>query len=251
MSKPLIMVAPNGARLNQQDHPEIPLTIAETVATAEKCFKAGAQALHLHVRDKEGLHSLDAGLYREAIAELASHVLSMRIQITTEAVGIYSVAEQLECLRGVKADWASISVREIARDHELAASVYATCEEMGTEVQHILYDAEDAKLLGEWQKSGIVRDDQKSVLLVLGRYSKNQMSNSGDIKPFLASLPDHSRWMLCAFGAAEHECLKVAASLGGDCRVGFENSRTNSNGEQWPDNSTSVAAIHSDLSGAL
>ncbi|MFK7901561.1 MAG: 3-keto-5-aminohexanoate cleavage protein [Nitratireductor sp.] len=50
--------------------------------------------------------------------------------------------------------------------------------------------------------------------------------------------------MLCAFGPSEHECLHKAAVLGGNCRVGFENSRVNANANTWPDNAASVKALN-------
>ena len=71
---PKLMVAPNGARKVKKDHPAVPLTISETVATAKSCYEAGAGAIHLHVRDKEGQHVLDAGLYKEALNELEHQV---------------------------------------------------------------------------------------------------------------------------------------------------------------------------------
>ncbi|MEM1003879.1 MAG: 3-keto-5-aminohexanoate cleavage protein, partial [Pseudomonadota bacterium] len=68
------MVAPNGARHGRADHPAIPVSIAETVAVAHACQGAGARGLHLHVRDADGRHSLDAGHYSEALSELARAV---------------------------------------------------------------------------------------------------------------------------------------------------------------------------------
>ncbi|MEC8515837.1 MAG: 3-keto-5-aminohexanoate cleavage protein, partial [Pseudomonadota bacterium] len=60
---PRLMVAPNGARRTKADHPAIPVTIQETVETALACAAVGAQAMHLHVRDADQQHVLDAGLY--------------------------------------------------------------------------------------------------------------------------------------------------------------------------------------------
>ena len=40
---PNLMVAPNGARKVKKDHPEVPLTIKETVEVAKTCFEAGAK----------------------------------------------------------------------------------------------------------------------------------------------------------------------------------------------------------------
>ena len=75
---PRLMVAPNGARKVKKDHPAVPLTISETVATAKSCYEAGAGAIHLHVRDKDGQHVLDAGLYKEALNELEHQVPKMQ-----------------------------------------------------------------------------------------------------------------------------------------------------------------------------
>jgi 3-keto-5-aminohexanoate cleavage enzyme len=38
---PRLMVAPNGARKIKKDHPAVPLTISETVATAKSCHEGG------------------------------------------------------------------------------------------------------------------------------------------------------------------------------------------------------------------
>ena len=247
MTRPFVMVAPNGARRGKADHPALPVTFPETVETAMACHRAGADGLHLHVRDAEGVHSLDPGRYREALSELARAVPDMAVQITTESAGIYDVPAQLATLRAVAPEWASISVREIARTPDLVDTVYGTCADNGTRVQHILYDASDAALLQDWQARGLVRAGQDDVILVLGRYATGQQSRPEDIAPLLQSIPEGAPWMLCAFGASEHACLSEAAHLGGACRVGFENSLTAADGRQHSDNAASVAALISQL----
>lgn len=251
MSDPFIMVAPNGARRTKDDHPNLPMTLPEIISEARACFKVGASALHLHVRDEEGRHSLDSGRYLEALSELKIHLPDLPVQITTEAVGLFSVADQLVCLEKTTANWASLSIREIARDPDLAERVYQTCADLGTRVQHILYDHADAALLADWLEAGTVLPEQRSVLLVLGRYSANQTSNKEDIAPFVACLPDLDDWMLCAFGSEEHDCLIEAARLGGTCRVGFENSLVDARGRAWGNNAASVRALKAALEPVL
>ena len=90
---PKLMVAPNGARKVKKDHPAVPLTISETVATAKSCYEAGAGAIHLHVRDKEGQHVLDSGLYKEALNEL-EHQLTTNIGITNLYIEMNKDAEK-------------------------------------------------------------------------------------------------------------------------------------------------------------
>lgn len=247
MARPQIMVAPNGARRGKADHPALPISIDEIVQTASSCNAVGADALHLHVRDDDGGHSLDAGRYLETLSELRIHLPQMKVQVTTEAAGIFDVPAQIACLTRVRPEWASISVREVARAPELAPRVYALCKDQGTKVQHILYDADDIALLRSWRESGIVRQEPASVIFVLGRYTHGQVSAPEDLTPFRAAMPDVRDWMVCAFGAAEHTCLAAAAQQGGSVRVGFENSLTAVDGIPHHDNAASVAALVSHL----
>ena len=110
---PKLMVAPNGARKVKKDHPAVPLTINETVATAKSCYEAGAGAIHLHVRDKDGQHVLDAGLYKEALNELEHQVPNMHIQVTTEAIGKYSPADMRKLAYDVTPPGTSIGTSEL------------------------------------------------------------------------------------------------------------------------------------------
>ncbi len=64
---PILAVAPNGARRTNTDHPALPMTADEIARTAAECREAGAAMIRLHVRDRNGDHSLDADLYRDAI----------------------------------------------------------------------------------------------------------------------------------------------------------------------------------------
>ena len=110
---PKLMVAPNGARKVKKDHPAVPLTISETVATAKSCYEAGAGAIHLHVRDKDGQHVLDSGLYKEALNELEHQVPNMHIQVTTEAIGKYSPADMRKLAYDVTPPGTSIGTSEL------------------------------------------------------------------------------------------------------------------------------------------
>lgn len=249
MKPTYILVAPNGARRSRTDHPALPVAVDEIVATASACHLAGADGIHLHVRNEDGTHSLDAGRYRETISALAGTLPELDIQITTEAAGVFDVPAQLACLKAVAPAWASVSVREIARAPELADRVYGLCAAQGTRVQHILYNADDVALLENWQANGIVRPDQVDRLLVLGRYTAGQVSRPSDLDQFLTNGPSATPWMICAFGPHEHACLARAARLGGDVRVGFENGLTDHTGTPWNDNAASVAALKSRLNG--
>lgn len=248
MTQPFVMAAPNGVRRGKADHPAIPISIDETVATAVACHAAGADALHLHVRDAAGGHSLDIGLYREALAELDRALPGMPVQITTEAGGIYDTAAQLHLVEELRPKWISLSLREAARDMALAERLYRGAVD-ATEIQHIIFDEDDARLLADWQNRGVLSGTE-SVILVLGRYTADMNSDPAALASLRANLPPIGKWMLCAFGPNEHECLRLAASQGGDVRIGFENSYLRADGTPWPDNAASVEDFLRSLNGA-
>ncbi|MFO7770296.1 MAG: 3-keto-5-aminohexanoate cleavage protein, partial [Roseovarius gahaiensis] len=110
---PNLMVAPNGARRTKSDHPALPITLSEIIETAKSCAAAGADGLHLHLRDAEGLHLLDAGLYREALVELRAQVPGLALQVTTEAAGRYAAPHQRQVALKSGADMVSVALREM------------------------------------------------------------------------------------------------------------------------------------------
>ncbi len=178
------MVAPNGARKTRADHPALPLTPDALAATARACAAAGATAIHVHVRDAEGRHTLDAGAYRTAVAAIRS-ATDLRVQITTEAAGLFDVAAQIECLRAGLAAEASVALCEIERAPDRLAEAYRVAEAAGTDVQHILYAPEDLTRLLDHLAAGTIPARFSSVLFVLGRYTEGQRSVPQDLDPFL------------------------------------------------------------------
>ena len=246
---PRIMVAPNGARRTKADHPNLPMTAEEIAASAAACFAAGAGAIHLHVRDAEGRHVLDAGLYREVIRLINMAVPDMMVQVTTEAVGLYTPAQQMALVRDLKPHAISAAVREFVADasaEAAAADFHGWCADHNIAVQHILYDAADVLRLADLIRRCIVPDAGLSVLYVLGRYSTGQESSASDLDPFLeaaSSLPVRPDWMVCAFGRGETAALAAAIAAGGKVRVGFENSLWDADGSTAASNEERVAAI--------
>lgn len=254
---PQIMVAPNGARKMKADHPALPLTIEETVAAARACFEAGAEGLHAHVRDENGAHALDAGLYRELLKEMAATVPDMRVQITTEAVGRYTPEEQRAVVREVMPEAVSIALREMCPDDNTdeAREFYHWAQESWIAVQHILYSPEDVARFLRFVADGVIPDAGPQILLVLGRYADNQESVPEDLDPFLNELAKSPAdlevdWAICAFGHRETDCLVYAIKKGGKARIGFENGLWNRDGELADDNADRVRDLIEVLEGA-
>lgn len=242
------MVAPTGARKTKADHPELPITLPEILRTAEACFRAGADGLHLHIRDAQGAHVLDAGQYREALEALHAAVPDMAVQITTEAVGRYSPAEQRRIVTQLRPDLVSVSLAEMTADPDLTAVLdfYDWAASSGVAVQHILYGSEDLQRFETMAQRGQLGAGPLQAIFVLGRYSDGQESVPADLDPFLSWMATFEvplDWAVCAFGTQETACLIAADRAGGKLRVGFENSLHNRDGTIATDNAERVAEI--------
>jgi 3-keto-5-aminohexanoate cleavage enzyme len=243
-----VAVAPNGARRTKVDHPALPMSVTELAEAAAACRDTGAAMIHLHVRDREGRHLLDAGAYGEAITAIRKAVGSdLVIQITTEAVGRYAPDEQAAVLRATAPEAASLALREFVPGpaHEPAfADLLAWMARENVLPQIILYEPAEAAALAALQQRGLIPWQSVPVLFVLGRYSPGQRSEPGDLLPFLApEMPRFTHWSVCAFGAQEARCAATAAFLGGHVRVGFENNLHLPDGRLAKDNAELVGCV--------
>lgn len=224
-----IAVAPNGGSKTRQHHPGLPLGPAELARTAAECVEAGAAMIHVHVRKADGSHLLDAEAYAQVIAAIDAAVgTRLVVQITSEALGLYSPAQQIAVVKAAKPEAASLALRELVPDPSLEAGFADLLHWMKRHdvmPQIILYDPGEAIRLAELIGRGLVPWDHVPVLFVLGRYSAGQTSVPTDLLPFLApEIPRFRHWSVCAFGRHETACVATAALLGGSIRVGFENN---------------------------
>lgn len=240
MNKPyqplVISVAPNGAYKTRQDHSEVPITAKEIASTAAACLEAGASMIHLHVRNTDGSHSLDADHYRAAINAVEQAVGDqLSIQVTSEAAGIYKAPQQIAAIRALAPRSVSIALREIIptdEDQFAAAEFLLWLSKEKTLPQYILYDANDVMRYRSLVTEGIIPDTPHWVLFVIGRYSEGQQSDPNQLQPFLAASKGIKvPWAVCAFGKTELDCVIAAAEQGGHVRVGFENNIYLQNGQ--------------------
>lgn len=258
MTNLTIMVAPNGARKGRADHPHLPITIDEISCEAVQCHVAGAQAIHVHVRDDDGRHSIDAPRYlaaTDAIRRLAGEELI--VQMTTEAVGQFTPSQQIAAVRAVHPEAVSIAVKELVPDasaESAAKELYEWALERRIAVQHIIYAPDEFDRLLDLVARGIIPGKRHSLIFPLGRYVANQESDPAELVPFAAKVQGNGGterfdWWVCAFGASETTSLVAAAALGGHCRIGFENSFINADGSRAESNAERIGDLCKALVG--
>ncbi|MFT0850395.1 3-keto-5-aminohexanoate cleavage protein [Achromobacter sp. F4_2707] len=245
---PLILtVAPNGAYKTHAQHPAVPLTPDALADTAKSCLEAGAAMIHMHVRQPDGRHLLDAQAYQEATSAIRRAVgQSLVIQITTEAAQIYEPAAQMAVVRDTRPEAVSVGLRELLKPDVPESELHQFFSWLVQEAimtQVILYDEQD---VASWQKlraEGVIPEGPWFLLFVLGRYTAGQKSSPTDLLPFLNQDDGRYPWAMCAFGPKENACAITAAGLGGHVRVGFENNLHLKDGSVAPDNAALVAQV--------
>lgn len=251
ISPALVMAAVNGARRMPSDHPALPITVPDIARCAASCFEAGADAVHVHVRDRDGAHVLDAGLYGELVAAARREAgPDLIVQITTETVGRFTPLDQRAVVEAVRPEAVSVALREMVPDgvgEAEAAAFYARCLADGIAVQHIVYSVDDYERLIDYTRRGIVPQANPSALFVLGRYAANQESELAELVPFLEARrrlgQEATPFMVCAFGRGERPCLGAALAFGGNARCGFENAIVGPDGNPLRDNAESVTEV--------
>ena len=242
------MVSPTGARRTKVDHPALPMTAAEIGRAAAEAADAGANAIHVHVRDRDGRHTLDHDVYREATAAIEREAGARRlvIQATSEAFGVYEPAQQIAAMRALRPGAVSVAIREIfpsAEQEAPAADFFAWLERERIGTQCIVYNVDELGYFYQLRRRGIIPGNRVTLLLVLGRYTTSAVSKPVDLLPYLQRLDPAQphRWMTCAFGEHEGACVLAAAALGGDMRVGFENNLQLADGSIAPSPAALVA----------
>ncbi|MBL4907989.1 MAG: 3-keto-5-aminohexanoate cleavage protein, partial [Sneathiella sp.] len=164
------------------------------------------------------------------------------IQATTEAVGIYSASQQMQMVRELQPDSASLAIKELIPEGSEAEAKEFFQEVILKKIlpHYILYSDRDLLRFQELVDKGIIPESNAFLLFVLGRYSKGQTSSPKDLLPFLNVMNTGFSWSVCAFGALEHATASAAIAMGGHVRVGFENNMFLKNGDIAPNNAALV-----------
>ena len=239
----IVGVAPTGARRKTAEHPNLPVTVPEIVRAAAASVEAGASFVHLHIRDADEGHVLDADAYRDLLTQVRAAVgPDPVLQVTTEAVGRYGPEAQMALVRDLRPEAVSLAVRELVPGAADVPTFAAFVDWMAAEriaPQYLLYDRSDIAALGRLIASGIV-PAAPCALIALGAYGDRRSGRPQELVPILDA-PVGS-WFAVCFGPGEIPTMLAAAAFGGHARVGFENSIQMPDGRLAEDNAEIVAA---------
>ncbi|HEX8952286.1 MAG TPA: 3-keto-5-aminohexanoate cleavage protein [Polyangia bacterium] len=231
----IVTAAIVGAETTRAQNPHLPLSADEIAAEAERCAKAGASVIHLHVRDEEGRASQDARRFREAIRKIRARTDVIIQTSTGGAVGM-SVAERagpLECVGADAPEMATLNVGTINFGEDVFMNKAADTADMARRIRAHgampeveIYDAGHLDIAAELVKQGLVAAPLhlQFVLGVKGALAASETNLEFLIERVATLLPAGCTWGVAGVGRHQLPMAELAAMWGGNARVGLEDN---------------------------
>jgi uncharacterized protein (DUF849 family) len=226
----------NGAR-HPAEHPALPVTPAALAADAAAVLAVGADAVHLHVKDAEGIDTLDGDTLAAVLVAVRGTAPSLPVGVTTGAWSVPDPAERVAAVRRWTAlpDFASVNW------HEHGAEQVATTlleRDVGVEAGLWHADAVDA-----WLASPS-RDRCARVLLELpdGLDQAAADAEADRLLKMIRAGGTHLPVLLHGEGSSCWPALHQARRRGLAARIGLEDVLELPDGSPAPNNNALVKA---------
>ena len=228
----------NGARWPGA-HPALPVTAAELAVEVVAVAAAGADAVHLHVKDPAGADTLDADALAEVLTAVRAAAPGLPVGVTTGAWAAPDAAARLAAVRAwtLLPDFASVNWHE-----DGAEEVAALLLERGAGVEAGLWHQE---AVAAWTSSPL-RDRCLRVLLELpdgldggatGRLAQRLLAAVERADTAVPAL-------LHGEGSSCWPALRHAAAAGLPTRIGLEDTLELPDSSPAADNAALVRAAH-------
>ena len=256
MNTAIITCAPTGAIHTPSMSPYLPVTPEEIAAEALAAAEAGAAIVHLHVRDPEdGRPIQDPGLFRDVLAiigqssdvvinlttggsphmtvdermkpavELAPELASLNMG--TMNFGLYPMLERFS---NFKHDWEREHLGNKAlifrNSFEDIERILKVCGDQGTRFEFECYDTSHLYNLAHFLDRELVKPPLfiQSVVGLLGGIGADVEDLMHLRRTANRLFGDQFEWSVLGAGASQIRTAAVALAVGGNARVGLEDS---------------------------
>jgi uncharacterized protein (DUF849 family) len=222
----------------REEHPAVPLTPAELAAEARAAQLAGAQALHLHPRDRTGQQTLAAADVLAAVAAVRA-ATGLPVGVTT---GIWTVDGDAARRMSLVGDWsgpdrpdyASINMNEPG-----TGPLADLLTSLGIKIEAGVWTAGDARLLAA---SGFGDRILRVLVEVEDRAPVDAVATAAACAAELARGGITARQLHHGYGLATYDVIRAAVALGADVRIGLEDTTVLPDGTIAAGNGDLVAA---------
>ncbi len=228
----MIQAALNGTR-QRSEHAGIPTRPAQLATEARASVAAGAEALHVHVRDHDGNESLDPGDIAATLTAIRRATPDVPVGISTGDWIVPDLRRRLALIDSWKVlpDFVSVNLHEAG-----ALDVIRLLLDRHIDVEAGVWNAPAARALVE---SGLT-DKCLRILLEPAEASCSARINLRQIEAMLAGV-ERPR-LLHGLGRCAWDLVALAAERGYDTRIGFEDTLRLPDGTRATSNADLVSA---------
>ena len=228
-NKVIITVATTGAWPSKKDNPNIPLTPKEIAEDVFECWKAGAAIAHLHMRDDDGLGTMDKEKFRETIS-LIREKCDIIINCTTSGDLNANDENRMAHLIELKPEMASYDAGSMNWMHnslflntpQFLEKLGATMIENQVKPEIEIFDAGMVYNALYYLKKGFLKAPLH-FQFVLGAAGGTAATVENLV--YLKSLiPKDSTWSALGIGSGHIPIMLTGIAMGGHLRVGMEDN---------------------------
>lgn len=230
-NKVIITAALTGAMTPKDINPYIPLTPEEIAKDAYNCWKAGASVVHLHMRDDEGLGTMDKEKFKKTVELIKEYKdCDVVINCTTSCDSRAGDEERMAHLKYVKPEMASYDAGSF---NWMPGGVFENSpkflNELGTLMGELdikpefeIFDSGMMGIVNYYKKKGVLKAPlhYQFVLGVLG----GMEATVENLLYLKNKLPENSTWSAFGIGKDHLKILYATLALGGHVRVGLEDN---------------------------
>jgi uncharacterized protein (DUF849 family) len=227
----LITVAPTGAESQKDANPALPVTLDELVAAAISCQAAGAAMVHIHIRDDEGRPTLDPVRLRDTV-DAVREASDLIVQLSTGGAVTDPFETRLAVLDAAP-DSCSLTTGTVnfgddifANPWPFVAELYQRTQALGIlpefEVFELGHVTAMNRLLDTYGPPGGGHVHADFVMGVPG----GMPGTAEALVAGVAMLPAGATWSATGIGRSSLPVMLAALSLGGNLRVGMEDTLT-------------------------
>ncbi|MBV8886272.1 MAG: 3-keto-5-aminohexanoate cleavage protein [Chroococcidiopsidaceae cyanobacterium CP_BM_RX_35] len=227
-SEPVIIsCAITGNKTTRAMNSNLPITPKEQGIAAEQAVAAGASVIHIHVREDDGTESHRVERFAEAIDEIKSRVPEAIIEVSTR--GVDQTWEYSGAALKLKPEMCSLNIGTMNLKDSIFINppvqvkrLISQIEASGALPEIDTFDIGHIEQALSWHRKGILKGSLR-FLFVLG-HEGGASAEPRNLMHMLSLLPSGTHWTAMGAGKYMFYVLGMAAILGGNVRVGMEDS---------------------------
>lgn len=222
--KVIVTCCLTGAKTSKADTPYVPISPEEIIQQGKEAFDAGAAALHIHARDRNGKPTADSATYRKIVDGLRKACPGVILNLST---GIRAATED-ERLNPIylKPELVSLNSGSYNRGNMVIDNSPAyieksakACLEYNVKPEFELFEAGMVQTSLDLMERGLVKGPM-TYNIVFG-LSAVKVSTK-NLLHYVELLPKGSRWVSVDVGDDIWTHLFRSLAMGADVRVGLE-----------------------------